>query len=237
MLYSIHYWWFFFFQGNLWTKYLAHPKIWKPKPCLLMFASLITLDGFYLLLSTQLTVNLTPEWSDGSMFYPLSHIYTKTPFCCFETVENNARNHRRVVFDQLWANAEPTLNTAFSLTNVCAKWQIHCLLVSSTPLLSHKTLIYDRTKWVCGVFFVLQDNCWNWAIWTFSIICVCTITFKVSIPPLNCCFWWSSDWITLMKPLLCLNFIFSHQKAMLYQYTKFRFFHCGWKFATVASLK
>ena len=32
--------------------------------------------------------------------------------------------------------------------------------------------------------------------------------------------------VTLIKPLLCLNSISSHQKAMLDQHTKFRFFHC-----------
>ena len=75
-------------------------------------------------------------------------------------------------------------------------------------------------------FGVFQDNWWIWVTWVFSIISVCTTTFKVSIQPLNCCFWWTRVWITLIKPLLCLNSIFSPQKAMLYQHTKFRFFHC-----------
>ena len=47
----------------------------------------------------------------------------------------------------------PTLNTAFSLTNVHAKWWIRCLLISSTPRLSHTTSIYDRPKRVCGFFW------------------------------------------------------------------------------------
>ena len=45
MLYNIPYWWSFLSQGNQWTKYLAHLKIRRPKPCLLMFASLVALDG------------------------------------------------------------------------------------------------------------------------------------------------------------------------------------------------
>ena len=49
---------------------------------------------------------------------------------------------------------------------------------------------------------------------------------RVSITPLNHCFQESRVRITLMKPLLCSNSIFSYQKAMLYQHTKFRFFHC-----------
>ena len=86
MIYNIRYWWFFISQSNQWIKYLAHPKIQRLKPCLLMFASLVTLDSFHQLLSTQLTANLTLKWSGGSMFHPLSHIYT--PFCCNETIAN-----------------------------------------------------------------------------------------------------------------------------------------------------
>ena len=112
MLYNIRYWQFFLSQGNRWTKYLAHPKIWRSKLCLLMFVSLFTLDGFHILLFTQLTANVTQEWSGGSMFHWLSH--AKTPFCCIETVANNALNcWCIVVFDQLWANS-PSLWTQLS---------------------------------------------------------------------------------------------------------------------------
>ena len=150
-----------------------------------------------------------PVWlqSGGSMFHPLSHIYAKTPFCYVETVAN-------CVFDWLSTNAAPTLNTAFLLTNIHTKWWICCFLKSSTPLLSHTTSIYDQPKWVCEVFGVFQDNCRIWATWAFSIICVCMTTFKVSIVPLNHCFRCRVQ-ITLIKSLLCLNSIFSHQKAML----------------------
>ena len=118
MQYNIGNSWFFFLQGNRWTKYLAHPKIRRPKLYLQMFASLVTLDGFHLLLSTQLTANFTSEWSGGPMFHPLSHIYAKTPFFCLETVANKTLNLRHaVVFNRLSANAAPTLNTAFSLKN------------------------------------------------------------------------------------------------------------------------
>ena len=87
MLYNICYWWFFLSQGNWWTKYLAHPKIQRPKSCLLMFASLVALNNFHLLLSTQLTTNLTLEWSGGSMFHPLSHIYAKPPFFALKQLQ------------------------------------------------------------------------------------------------------------------------------------------------------
>ena len=129
-----------------------------------MFASLVTLDGFHLLLFTQLTVDLSPEWSGGSMFHPSSHIHAKT-FFCIEIIVNNALNHRCVVvFDRLWANIAPTMNTAFSLTNVHAKWWIHWLLILSTPLLSHATSVYNWPKQVSRIFGVFRDNCWIWAV-------------------------------------------------------------------------
>ena len=125
---------------------------------MLMFASLVALDSFHVVLSTQLTADLTPGWNGGSKFHPLSYIYSKTPFCCTETVANNSLNHRHiVVVNWLWANITPTLSTAFSLTNIHEKWWINCLLISS-PLLSHATSIYERAKQVCGVFLVFSKT-------------------------------------------------------------------------------
>ena len=165
MLYSIHYWWFFLSQGNWWTKYILHPKIQSPESCLLMFTSLVILDSFHLLLSTHLTTDLTLKWSGGSMFHPLSHTYVKIPFRCVKTVANNALNRWCIViFDRLWANAAPTLNRAFSLTNIQAKWWIHCLLTSTTALLSHVTSIYDRPKQVCGIFWCFPGQLPNLGI-------------------------------------------------------------------------
>ena len=87
-------------------------------------------------------------------------------------------------------------------------------------------LDYGRQLYFFYSFVVFRDNCWIWVILTFSIICVCTTTFKVSMLPLNHCFQQSRVRMTLIKPLLCLNSIFPHLKAMLYQHMKFRFFHC-----------
>ena len=50
MLYNIRYRCFFLSQGNWWTKYLVNPKIRRPKPYLLMFTSLVILDGFHQLI-------------------------------------------------------------------------------------------------------------------------------------------------------------------------------------------
>ena len=97
ILYNIRYWWFFLSQGNRWSKYPTHLKIWRPKPCQLMFASLVASDSFYLLLSIQLTADLIPESNDRSMFHPLSHIYaSKNCFllhwnCCNQCSESSKR--------------------------------------------------------------------------------------------------------------------------------------------------
>ena len=99
MLYNISYWWFFLSQGNWWTKCFAHPKIQKPKPCLLMFASLVTLDGFHLLLSTQLMVDLTLEWSGQSIFHPLSYIYKKNSFLlCWNSCKQHSESSTHCCF-------------------------------------------------------------------------------------------------------------------------------------------
>ena len=119
---NIRYWWFFLPQGNQWTKYLAHPKIREPKLCLLMFASLLALDGFHPLLSTQLTADLTLEWSWRSMFQPLTHTYAKT-FCCYEKLQTTLW-----IFDALLflINSEQTRNPLWTQLS-------HCKIVNIVP--------------------------------------------------------------------------------------------------------
>ena len=225
MIYNFCYWRFFHSLGNWWAKYLMHPKIQRLKPYLLMFVSLVALDSFHLLLFTQLTTDLTLEWSGGSMFHSLSHIYAKNSVCCINTVANNTLNHQHVVvFDWLWANVALTFNTAFSLTNVHAKWWIYCFLQLLCYLTQLQFMIGQKE--FVEIFGVFQYNCRIWATWVFSIIFVSMTAFQVYIPLLNHCFRQSRIQITLNKPLLCLKSIFPHQKTMLYQHTKFRFCHC-----------
>ena len=157
-----------------------------------MIVSLVTLDGFCLLLSTQLTVDLAPEWSGGSMFYPLSHIHAKTPFCYIETVANNTLNHWHVVvFGRLWANMYPlwTQLSHWQMSMQNGKYTVFWYLQLLCYLVQLQFMI-GQNEFV-ELFGVFRDNCRIWATWAFSIICVCTTTFKVSIPPFNCCFWQS----------------------------------------------
>ena len=68
-------------------------------------------------------------------------------------------------------------------------------------------------------------------------LCVCMTGFKVSIPPLNSCFWQSRAQITLIKPLLCLNSIFPIRKQSFINIRNYDFPIFFKKFATVASRK
>ena len=85
-------------------------------------------------------------------------------------------------------------------------------------------------------FCVFRNNCRIWVTWVFSIICVCTTTFKVSIATFHRCFRRSRVRITLIKPLLCLKSIFPSESNVLSTH-KIQIFPLFWKFATVASLK
>ena len=85
-------------------------------------------------------------------------------------------------------------------------------------------------------FGVFQDNCRIRVTWAFSIICVCTSALKVSIPPLNRCFRRSRVRITLMKPLLCLNSIFSPSENNALSTHEIRVFPLFWKLATVSKV-
>ena len=130
-----------------------HPKIWRPKPYLQMFTS-----GRFGQVLPAAVHSADCRFDSGVKWWiQVQYIVTylhKNSFLGAETVTNKALNRQHVVFDRLWANAAPTLNTAFSLTNVHAKWWIYCLLIASTPLLSLANSIYDRPKWV-------------WVFWCF----------------------------------------------------------------------
>ena len=223
MIYNICYWWLFLSQGKWWTKYLVQPQIQRPKPCLLMFVSLVALDGFHLLLSTQLTASLTLECSGGSMFHPLSHIYEKTPFCCIETIAKNPLNLSMCCCFWSTVNKHITHFDHSFLIDKCS-----CKMVNTLPSdISNSSAITHNFNLQSEFFGVFQDNCPIWATWTFSIIYICTTACKDRIPPLNCYFWGNRVKTILIKPLLCLNSIFfPHQKTMLCQHTKFRIFHC-----------
>ena len=173
----------------------------------------------------QLTADLTLECSDGSMLHLLSHTTWKNTFYCAGTVPNSALHRRRdVLFDQLWANAVSISNRAFLCSNIYAKWWIHYLLISFRALTQLQFTIGKNH--LVDFLNVFWHNFQVWAIKAFSIIGVCTAAFKISrtlFYHLSRC---SRVRITLVKPLLCLNGIFSHWKAMLYQHTEFRFFHC-----------
>ena len=205
-------------------------QIRRPNSYLLMFVFLIALDGFHLLLTIQLTADLTPEWSSGSMFHPLSHIYGKTPFCSVETVTNNALNRRRVVvFDRLRANVTPTLNID-KCSNKLVNTPPSDIFDSSTISRNFNPRSLPQPK------FFFWDNCRICATWAFNIICVCKIVLKVGIPPLNRCFRRNRVRTTLIMPLLFWKIIFFIKSNVL-SIHKIQIFPLFWKFVEVASLR
>ena len=82
------------------------------------------------------------------------------------------------------------------------------LLISPTLLISDATSIYDRPKRVWGVFLCFLGHLLIWGVLSVQHNLCLYDRVKVSMPPINCCFWRSRDEITLIKPLLCSNRIF-----------------------------
>ena len=85
-------------------------------------------------------------------------------------------------------------------------------------------------------FGVFRDNSRIWANWAFSIICVSTTVFKVSIPPLNRCFLRSIVWNNTYQAIALLEQYFPIRKQCFIN-TRNSNFSMFWKFTTVASLK
>ena len=147
------------------------------------------------------------------------HVSSIVTYLCknsFSLHWNNCKQHSEsLTHCGLWPNMH-TLWTQLS------HWQMFMQNGEYTAFWYRQLLCYVmQLQFTIGqnefveIFGVFRDNCRIWATWVFSIICVCTTMFKVSIPPINHCFQQSIVQITLIKQLLCLNSIFSHQKAML----------------------
>ena len=128
-------------------KYLAHPKIRRPKP------SLVALDGFHLLLSTQVTADLTLEWSGGSMFHLLSHIYAKSPFCCVETCKQCSELLMHCCF---WSTVSKH-NTHFEYKFFIDKYS--CKMVNTLP-----SDIFNSPAISCNFNLWLAKT----SLWSFS---------------------------------------------------------------------
>ena len=184
----------------------------EAKTLLLMFASLVALDGFQLLLSSQLTADLTPEWCGGSMFHPLSDIYAETPLYYVGTV------------DQLWATRRP-------LWTQLSHWQT--FMKDRQTLSSDIFISFDiprnfnlrsvKTRFFC----IFRDNCWLWVTLAVNSICVFATAFKASISPLNRFFFPTEQCQNnTYQDITLLEQSFSLKKVMLYQHPKFRLFHC-----------
>ena len=199
-----------------------------PKPCLLMFASLVSLDGFHLMQSIQLATYLTLEWSGGSMFHPLLHIYTKLLFVALKQLQTMPWIDNALLF---LIDCEQTQHPFSTLVS---HWQMFMQNGKYSALWYFQLLCQNE---FVKFFVVFLDNCRIWVTWEFSIICICTAVFKVSIPLLNHYFQWCRIRITLIKPLLCFEQYFFPSESNALSTHEIQIFSLFWKFATVASLK
>ena len=217
MLYNIYYWWFCLSQGNWWRKYLAHPKIWRWKPCLLMFVfGRLSPAAVH---SGDCRFNSWAKWWIHLFIH--CHIFTqKLLFIALKQLQTMC------CFWSTWSKHSTHFEHSF-LFDKCS-----CKKVNKLPSDIFNSSTFSRNfnlrlaKTSLWSFLVFSGTIAKFGRSERSASLVCMSLFKVSIPRLNRCSWWSRVRITLIKPLLCLNNIFSLQKAMLYQYTKFRFFHC-----------
>ena len=184
MLWNIRYWWFFLSQGNRGTKYLAHPKIRRPKPCLLMFASLVSFGRL-----SPAAVYSTDCWSEvlDPCFIHCHIFMQKLLFVALKLLQTTFWIVDVLLFlidcEQMFMqNGEYT--AFWYLQLLCYLTQLQCMI--------------GQNEFV-EFFGVFKDNCRIWVTWAFSIICICMTMFKFSIPPLNYCFQQTRVPITLMR--------------------------------------
>lgn len=104
---------------------------------------------------------------------------------------------------------------------------MHCVLISSTPKLSHATSLCDRPKRICERFDVFLANYGIWLIRAFNIICVCITAFKDSIPHLT--------EQSLNNTCSLLFLIFSHQKAEIQIFPLFHLYVRPWTYWVMCS--
>ena len=138
---------FFLPQGSRWTKYVAHPKIRRPKPCLLMFASLVTVSWLLIWILSEVVDPCFNHY----------HKFMQNIFSYVETVSN-----------MLWiVNASLTLidceQTVHPLWTHLSHWRIFMKNGEYTAfwyprlLLSQASSVYDRPKQVCAVFWCFPE--------------------------------------------------------------------------------
>ena len=179
---------------------------------------------------------MTGEWSGGSMFHPLSHVYTKNSFLLHW---NSCKQHSQLS-TRFWSTVSKC-GAHFEYSFLIDKCS--CKIVNTLPSDTFNSKAISRNfnlrsaKMSLWSFWCFLGQLPNLATWVFSINCICTTIFKISIPPLKHYFWQSRVRITLIKPLLCLNSIYFPWESNALSTHENQIFPLFWKFATVASLK
>ena len=187
-----------------------------------MFASLVTLDGFHQLLSTQLTADLTQEWSGGSTLHPLSRLHKNSILLCWNSSKQRFESSICCCFWSTVSKCGTNSEHSF-LIDKCL-----CKIVNTLP-----SDIFNSSAISCN--FNLQSAKTSWVFLVFSRTAAkfgwpeCSASFMAVRPclksPYHHCLQWSKVRITLIKPFLsCTNFFPPCQETILYQHTKIRFF-------------
>ena len=235
--YNISNWWFFLSQGNQWKNALHNPKYGDKN----LACWCLCLWSLWMAFTCCCPLSWLPIWLWSEVMDPLfihCHIFRqRLLFVVLKQLQTT-----------LWMVDALFLidcqQTRHLLWTQLSHWQIFMQNGEYTAFWYPQLLCYlTQFQFMIGqnefveFFGVFQDNCRIWVTRVFSIIWVCTIAFKVSIPPLNHCFWWSRLRLILIKQLLCLNSIFSPSESNALSTHEIQIFPLFKNFVTVALLK
>ena len=121
------------------------------KPCLLMLVPLVTFS--------PATIHSADCWFDSWVKWWI-HVSSIVSYLCknsFLLHWNSCKQRSELLTRCFWSSVSKCsthFEHSFLIDKCSCKLWIHCFLISSTPLLSYATSIYDQPIWVCGVFLV-----------------------------------------------------------------------------------
>ena len=167
------------------------------------------LTGFHLLLSTQLTANLTLEWSGGSIFHPLSHFCKNSLLLHWISCKQSPESSMRSCFLSTVSKRGTHFENSFLIDKCLCKIvniQLSDIYNSSAPSRNFNLRLAKTILWSFLVFSETTAECWQLEC-SASFLSV-RPRFKSVYPRLNCCFRQNRVPIPLIKLLLCLNSIF-----------------------------
>ena len=160
------------------------------------------------------------------MFYPLSNIYAKTPFLLhWNSCEQRSESSTHCCFWSTVSKRTSHFEHSF-LIDKCSGKMVNILysdIFYSSYIPDDFNLGWDKTSFWIFLVFSGRTAELVWPEGSAPFVSV-RPRLKSAYHLLSIFFWRSRVRITLIKLMLSLKSIFVHQKAMLYQQIKFRFF-------------